>query len=130
MMEYENIKVLNKSYNKLYLSAIYQLLKNKDTVEKGNITDPVWRENVKILRSKEFISLWSLYFVHLYPILKNLKKIERIELIHTIFGNSIEATKDLWFHWPSLLLVAKNSVEAQLKKHEDFIKNNNKYEFK
>lgn len=130
MMENEKIKVLNRSYNKLYLSAIYQLLKNKDRVEKGNITDPVWKEDVKLLRSKEFITIWSLYFTHLYPILKNLKRIERIELIHTIFGNSIEPTKDLWFHWPSLLLVAKNSMETELKKHEDYIKKNNKYEFK
>lgn len=130
IMEFEKIKVLSKTYDKLYLSAIFQLLKNKDKVDNGHIEDPVWKEDVKILRSKEFISLWSLYFVELYPFLTYLPKTKRIEVIHIIFGNSIQTTQDLWFHWPSLLVIAKKSVKDYLEKHKEYLKNNNKYELK
>src|SRR5690554_6427233 len=106
MMEFENIKILNKNYNKLFLTATYNLLKDKDVLTNYQGEDLFSKKKIKINRSKDLLDLWRLFFKELTPLLKSMSNKERVELIHYIFGNSVKSTLSLWHHWPILEEVA------------------------
>lgn len=129
-MIYNEINKLDKTYNKLFLYATYNLLKDKDLKDSGLTEDPFLKKKVIINRSKDFLYLWVLYFKELTPILlnNNNSKKERNDLIHLIFGQNVKSVLSFWYHWPTLETIAINAAKRDLEKHIKHIKEKGNYE--
>lgn len=129
-MELEKINELNPRYNKSKLNSIFSLLKHLDIEEKGLIYDPISKETIKLSRVTLFLKCWSLYFKELYPLLQDIPRDKKMELIHLIFGNENHNIESLWFNWPNLVIIAKEFVTENLEIHKKNLKENVKYEIK
>lgn len=130
--EYVNQKKLDNKYNKSYLTAMYNLLINKDNKKKQIIFDPLSNKEIEIERTNDFLHYWLLYFNTLNPILKEKYKMtnqERYKLIHLIFGNSFHRIRISWFNFPTLMIdVGQTYLKEQLDIHKEYIKEKQNYD--